>query len=151
MNFAAILAAFLPSIIELVQAFPAIVSAFNRAPTNSLQAVSNVVSALPPALVAQLAQAGAVIFPKLSPELHAAAVALSVAHPDNTAWLQSAINLVISTGYIMGPALVVDGKFGNKTFAVVEELQAKAGLPVTGMAADAEYAVLNQLIAKIGG
>ena len=151
MNFAAILAAFLPTIIELVQAFPAIVAAWDKAPTNSLQAVSNVVKTLPPGLVSQLAQAGAVIFPKLSPELHAAAVALTVAHPNNTSWLQSALNLVASTGYInQGAALVVDGKFGPKTMAMVEELQNKAGLPVTGMAADAEYAVLGQLIAKIG-
>jgi hypothetical protein len=36
--------------------------------------------------------------------------------------------------------------FGPKTFAAVVVLQAKAGLPVTGAIAEAEYAVINKLI-----
>ncbi len=151
MNFLTILTTFLPSILQLVEAIPQIKTAWDAAPKNSLSAVAAAVEkALPASLVNQLAEAGSQLFPKLSPELHAAAAALIVAHPNSISFAQSALNILESTGYLnFGAPLVVDGIFGSKTMAAVEALQAKAGLPVTGFVADAEYQVITQLLGKV--
>lgn len=151
MGWLTILTTFLPSILQVVEAFPQIKQAWDAAPTNSLQAVTAAVTkALPASLVNQLAEAGSQLFPKLSPELHAAAAALIVAHPNSISYAQSALNILESTAYVnFGAPLVVDGIFGPKTMAAIEALQTKAGLPVTGFMADAEYTVISQLLSKV--
>lgn len=142
--------ALLPSLIQLV---PSIISAWETS-TNSgnsgIKAVQAVISNTQ--VEAILAQIGAQMFPKLSPEIQAAAAALSVGHPNNTSWIQSALNLVASTGFFqLSPPLVVDGIVGPKTIAAVEALQAKLGYPVTGFVADVEYNFLAAMLAKING
>ena len=150
----ALLTTFLPLIIQVVSAAPSIVAAWDAAPKNSLQAVATAVqTALPASLVNQLAEAGAQLFPGLSPELHAAAAALLVAHPNSTSWAQSTLNLLASTGYMGTPApapfpLKVDGIYGAHTAQAIKDCQAKMGLPVTGILADAEFTMLGQLLAK---
>ncbi len=156
-----LLTTFLPLLIQLIAAIPTIKAAWDAAPKNSFQAVATAVQeSLPPALVKQLAEAGSQLFPNLSPEFHAAAAALVVAHPNNTAWSQSALNLLQSTGYVTFGApikdingkvvghvdLVVDGIYGPHTKAAIVAAQAKMGLPVTGILADAEFTMLASLL-----
>ncbi len=146
----ALFTTFLPLLIQIIGAIPAIQSAWNTAPKNSLQAVATAVTgALPPDIVAQLAEAGSQLFPKLSPELHAAAAALTVAHPNSTAYAQSALNLLQSSGYFsFGAPLVVDGIWGKHTKAAIIAVQEKLGLPATGILVDAEFAAIGSLLAK---
>lgn len=145
----AVFTTFLPLILQVVTAIPAIQKAWESSTGNSIQAVATVVQALPPAITAQLAEVGAQLFPKLSPELHAAAAALIVAHPNNTAWTQSAINLLASTGYItLAKPLTVDGVYGAHTQAAIIAVQTKMGLPANGILLDAEFTMITQLLAK---
>ncbi len=146
----AIFTTLLPFLIQLIAAIPSIKASWDAAPKNSFQAVATAVQdSLPPALIAQLTEVGSQLFPKLSPELHAAAAAMLVAHPNSMAWAQSTINLLISTGYISAQPLVVDGIWGPHTKAAIMACQAKMGLPTTGIFADAEFSLLGQLLAKV--
>ncbi len=126
---------------------PQIMSAWNSSPQKGLAGVGRVIVNTP--IVPQLTELGSTLFPKLSPELHAAAAALIVAHPDNTSWVQSAINVLASTGYVVLTAqLAVDGIYGPKTKAAVELVQEKLGLPTTGFVADIEYNAIAALLSK---
>ncbi len=145
MNWLTIIGALIPILGEI----PAIVKAWDTAPTGGIAAVQSVIQNSP--ILGTLSQIGSALFPKLSPEIQAAAAALVMAHPNNTSWAQSALNVLASTGYIVIPApLVVDGVYGKKTFAAVEAIQAKLGLPVNGFIADAEYNAIASLLAKLG-
>lgn len=145
MNWISILVAALPSLLQLA---PQIISVWNStASKNGLQKVQAVVAQTPIASI--LAEIGAQEFPKVSPELHAAAAALAHLHPDNTSWVQDALNIIASTGYIkLDAPLKVDGLYGPKTKAAVMALQTKLGIPVTGLVADAESAAISALLAK---
>jgi peptidoglycan hydrolase-like protein with peptidoglycan-binding domain len=142
--------ALLPSLVQLV---PSIISAWDtstNAGSSGVQAVAAVVSNS--TVETELASLGAQMFPSLSPEIQAAAAALSVAHTNNTSWIQSAINLIASTGFVkLAAPLTVDGVVGPQTIAAVEAVQAAAGYPVTGFVADAEYNFLSGMLAKING
>ncbi len=145
-----LLTTFLPLLIQLIAAVPTIKAAWDAAPKNSFQAVAEAVhTSLPKALVDQLAEAGSQLFPNLEPEFHAAAAALVISHPNNTSWAQSALNLLASTGYIhLAHPLLVDGIYGPHTKAAIVAAQTKMGLPVTGILADAEFAMIGQLLSK---
>ncbi len=158
-----LLTTFLPLLIQLIAAIPSIKAAWDAAPKDSFQAVAHAVqTSLPQTLVDQLAEAGSQLFPKLAPEFHAAAAALVIAHPNNTSWAQSALNLLQSTGYVTFGAplkdragtvignvpLLVDGIYGPHTKAAIVAAQSKMGLPVTGILADAEFAMIGQLLSK---
>jgi peptidoglycan hydrolase-like protein with peptidoglycan-binding domain len=145
-----ILIGILPSLIQLV---PSIISAWDTSTNSGTSGVAAVAAVVTNSTIdTELATLGATMFPKLSPELQAAAAALSVAHPNNTSWIQSAINLIASTGFItLSTPLVVDGVVGPLTIAAVEAIQAKAGYPVTGFVADVEYNFLSGMLAKING
>lgn len=146
MNWMSLLIGILPSLLQLA---PQIIAAWNT-PTN--QGIAKVTAVIQKTNLAPvLAQIGAAVFPKLAPELQAAAAALIHAHPNNTSYAQEALNLIQSTGYMkFGVPLVVDGLWGPKTMAAVEALQTKLGLPVNGFLADAEYQAIGGLLAKIG-
>jgi peptidoglycan hydrolase-like protein with peptidoglycan-binding domain len=147
MNLLALLGAFVPALVQLI---PQIVSAFTRASGNGLAKVTAVIEQTPVAKT--LADIGAALFPKLDPELHAAAAALVNAHPDNTAYVQETLNFISSTGYItITPPLKVDGAWGPLTKAAVEKLQAKLGVPATGFFVDAEYSALSVIVSKYAG
>jgi peptidoglycan hydrolase-like protein with peptidoglycan-binding domain len=143
----ALLASFVPALVQLI---PQIVSAWTRSSGNGIAKVAAVVTGTPVAQV--LADAGAALFPKLDPVLHAAAAALVHAHPDNTAYVQETLNFIDATGYIkLDAPLKVDGSWGPKTKAAVQVLQAKLGVPSTGFFVDAEYSALSVLVSKFSG
>lgn len=142
--------AILPYVMQLVSYIPSIQKAWESSATGGIQAVTNVIQNTP--VAGTLADIGAALFPKLDSTIHAAAAALVIVHPNNTSWIQSAINVLASTGYVSLPApLTVDGLYGSKTHAAVIAVQTKLGLPVTGFVADAEYSAISKLIAEVGG
>lgn len=145
MNWMSLLIGILPSLLQLA---PKVIAVWEgTASSNSLTKVAAVVQQTPIADV--LAKIGAAQFPNLAPQFQAAAAALVHAHPNNTAYAQDALNIIESTGYIQfGAPLKVDGYWGPKTFAAVQALQTKLGLPVNGFLGDAEYSVINALLAR---
>ncbi len=144
MNWSAIITL----ISTLVGLVPEIIKAWDTSPSKGVEGVVRVVTNTP--IASTLAELGAQLFPKLSPELHAAAAALVVSHPNNTSWIQSAINVLASTGYITLTAqLAVDGIYGPKTKAAVELVQARLGFAGTGFVADMEYNAIAALLSKI--
>lgn len=145
MNWMSLLIGILPSLLQLA---PKVIAVWEgTASDNSLVKVVAVVQQTPIADV--LAKIGAAQFPKLAPELQAAAAALVHGHPNGTSYAQEALNLIESTGYIAyGPPLVVDGYWGPKTMAAVDALQTKLGLPVNGFLGDLEYSVIGALLAR---
>ena len=149
----AMLAQFLPTIISLIKVGAQVRTAYNTSTTNTLGAVHNVL--VTTTLVPELEKIGAQLFPKAAPALHAAAAALVILHPDATSWLQAALNAIMSPADIQAatgkPALDVDGHYGPKTRAAVESLQAKHGLPVTGLASDIENGVIMAALSALGG
>ena len=83
-----------------------------------------------PDLAGVLETIGAQFFPKAASEIHIAAAAISAFDPSATKWIQGSINSIV----VPSPNLVVDGQYGPKTRAAVEQLQAKLGLKVDGVA-----------------
>jgi hypothetical protein len=137
--------AFLPSLIQLATT---IISKWESSATSGLPAVAAVLKDTD--VEKQLAQLGAEAFPKLAPELQAAAAALTAVHPNLTSWAQSGLNIIKSTGYInFGADLKVDGIIGPKTKAAITVLEQKAGLPVTSAITDAVYNAIQALITDI--
>lgn len=148
------LTALLPLALQFVSILPGIAQAWNSATGNSLQKVGAVVqSSGAAALEQQLATIGAQIFPNLAPNLQAAAAALIAAesHTGAVAWVQGALNLAQAAGLVQftgtgtsgNTPLTVDGLFGPRTQAAILALQAKFGLPTTGMFADTEVSILQ--------
>lgn len=137
--------ALLPSIIQVAHD---IIGAWESSANQGLQKVADVVKNTK--IEQDLAALGAAAFPKLAPELQAAAAALAVAHPNNTSWIQSGLNVLKSTGYIsFGADLAVDGIVGPKTIAAITALEQKAGLPVTAAITDQVYNAIQTLLLDI--
>ncbi len=135
-------------IANLVSLVPSILKAWDISPAKGVEGVTRVVENTP--IAADLANLGAALFPKLSPTLHAAAAALVIAHPNNTSWVQSALNVLASTGYItLTTRLAVDGVYGPKTKAAVELVQAKLQFAVNGFVGDVEYNAIAALLSKV--
>ena len=103
-------------------------------------------------LTTELTSIGSVLFPSLSPTLHAAAAALLAAESQKISggvattaavgWVQAALNLVEKAG------LVVDGIYGPKTQAAILAFQKSLGIPATGTIDNAEIAALQAVLAK---
>lgn len=92
-----------------------------------------------------LEQAGSQFFPKVAPELQAAATVMSQFDPSVTKWLQKALNQVLQPS----PNLVVDGQYGPKTKAAVEQMQAKLGLKVDGWAGTLTQAAIQAALSAL--
>lgn len=139
--------AIIGSIVSLFATFLPIVSQVAALWKSSagFSAIAKVIMASPAA--ADLMAVGAAMFPAAAKEIQAVLAAIHLGVPDATKWVQTALNAAEKIGYInFGPALVVDGKFGPKTFAAVILLQLKLGVPTSGAVADAEYAALNLIL-----
>lgn len=137
--------ALIPSLIQLATT---IISKWESSATQGLPAVAAVLKDTE--VEKALAQLGAQAFPKLAPELQAAAAALSAVHPNLTSWAQSGLNVIKATGYInFGADLVVDGIVGPKTIAAITALENKAGIPVTAAITDQVYNAIQVLLLDI--
>lgn len=126
----------------IVQAATTIKDIIDIANSNA-DVVSKVRDAFPK-LAQVLEEYGAQFFPKVKPELHAAAAVMAAFDPSVTKWLQGALNSLLDPS----PGLVVDGLYGPKTRAAVEQLQAKFGLTVDGWAGQLTQAAISAALAK---
>lgn len=90
-----------------------------------------------------LEKEGAAFFPKAAPALHLAAAVMATFDPTMTKWVQRALNRLVTPS----PNLVIDGKYGPRTKAAVEALQAGIGLTVDGWAGQ----ITQSAIAKVLG
>lgn len=88
---------------------------------------------------------GEMLFPKAAPALRVAAGAMAAFDPDVTKWLQGSLNVLVEPS----PNLAVDGRYGPKTRAAVEQLQTKLGLRVDGWAGSlTQAAIASALVAR---
>jgi peptidoglycan hydrolase-like protein with peptidoglycan-binding domain len=105
------------------------------------------IAKLIPSALTELEMVGAAIWPAADKGLQKVLAAIHLAAPQSTQWIQTSLNTIQATGYItFGAPLLVDGIFGNKTFAAVVVLQAKVGLKPTGAVAALEYNAINALL-----
>ncbi len=95
-------------------------------------------------LASILETVGETLFPKAAPALRIAAGAMAAFDPDVTKWLQGSLNVLI----VPSPNLVVDGLYGPKTRAAVEQVQAAYGLRVDGWAGSITQAAIAAALAK---
>ena len=86
---------------------------------------------------------GGTLFPQAAPALRVAAGAMAAFDPDVTKWLQGSLNSLLDPS----PNLVVDGLYGPKTRAAVEQLQAKYGLRIDGWAGSLTQAAIASALA----
>lgn len=117
------------TIIQLAMQWgPTVKSILDEANTND--DITTKIKAVAPDLAGILETIGAKMFPKAAPALHVAAAAIAAFDPNVTKWLQGSLNALVTPS----PNLVVDGSYGPKTKAAVEQAQAKLGLKVDGIA-----------------
>jgi peptidoglycan hydrolase-like protein with peptidoglycan-binding domain len=110
--------------------------------------IGEVVASAAPAVLKTIDEWAADKFPAVDASVRRILGAIHMWAPQSTKWVQQALNTIQTTGAIhFGDPLVVDGIFGNKTFAAVVLLQSKLGLKITGAVTDVEYAAINKLIA----
>ena len=136
------------SVVSLFTTFLPLVSQITQLWKSSagFPAIADVIMKSPAAV--DLAAVGAQMFPAADKAIQSVLAAIHLGVPEATKWVQTALNTAEQLGFIgFGPALVVDGKFGPKTFAAVVLLQSKLGVPTTGAVASAEYTALNLLLA----
>jgi len=111
-------------------------------------AISEAVAGAAPAVLKTIDDWAAQMFPSVEAAARRVLGAIHMWAPQSTQWVQTSLNTIQSTGLIhFGDPLVVDGIFGNKTFAAVVVLQTKLGLKITGAVQQAEYDAINKLIA----
>jgi len=130
-------------IIQLaIQYGPAIKEIIDAAISNDDLAAKVKTVAAP--LVGFLEGLGAKLFPKAAPALHLVGGVLAAFDPNTTKWLQGALNNVLSPS----PNLVVDGIYGPRTRAAVEQFQKDHGLVIDGIAGAITQAALGALLTK---
>jgi peptidoglycan hydrolase-like protein with peptidoglycan-binding domain len=88
---------------------------------------------------------GAQLFPKAAPELHIVGGVIAAFDPNITKWLQGSLNTMLN----LNPPLVVDGIYGPKTRNAVEQIQAKLGLKVDGLAGALTQAAIQTALTKL--
>lgn len=97
-----------------------------------------------PVLGPLIATVGATYFPKASPALQKIGAVVAAFDPNVTKWLQGELNAILSPS----PPLVVDGLYGPKTIAAVEQLQTKLGLAADGIAGSITQAAIQAFLVK---
>lgn len=132
------------SILQLAVSFaPTIKTIIDEAESNDT--IIQKVTALSPTLANILTGVGAQLFPKAAPTLQLVGGVLSSFDPNTTKWLQGSLNSLLS----LSPPLVVDGMYGPKTAAAVEQFQTKYKLTVDGIAGTITQAALQAVLAKL--
>lgn len=132
------------SIIQLVVQFAGPVKAIiDEATTND--DILTKVEKLSPSLANVLTGIGLTLFPKAAPTLHLVGGVIASFDPNTTKWLQGSLNVLLTPN----PSLVVDGQYGPKTRAAVEQLQTKFGLTVDGLAGQLTQAAIQIALTKL--
>lgn len=131
--------ALIPTLISAASTIKSIVDIAN----SNADVVTKVTAALP-TLANALETYGGQFFPNAKPQFRIAAAAMTAFDPNVTKWLQGALNTLLDPS----PNLVVDGSYGPKTKAAVEQVQQKLGLTVDGWAGQLTQAAIMAALAK---
>jgi hypothetical protein len=132
------------SIIQLVIPLIGPIESAIATATSNLDLVSKI-KAMSTPLASILEGIGATLFPKAAPEIHIAGAVIAAFDPNFTKWLQGSLNSYLS----LNPPLVVDGVYGAKTTAAVEQFQTKVGIKTDGLAGQVTEAALKALLTKV--
>ena len=130
------------SILQLAAGLAPTVKSILDAATGNESIVAKIKDISAP-LAGILETVGETLFPKAAPALRIAAGAMAAFDPDVTKWLQGSLNALLDPS----PGLVVDGLYGPKTRAAVEQLQTKFGLRVDGWAGSLTQAAIASALA----
>ncbi len=132
------------NIIQLVVGLaPAIKGIYDAATTNT--GVVDEIKKLSSPVATLLQQIGTEFFPKANPTIAIVGGLIAAFDPNTTKWLQGALNTLLT----LNPLLVVDGQYGPKTKAAVEQMQTKLGLTVDGLAGKLTQAAIDAALAKL--
>ncbi len=132
------------SIIQLLLGSASSIKAIYDAATSNKSVVEEI-TALSKPVADLLTKFGAEFFPKASPAIAIVGGVIAAFDPNTTKWLQGALNVLLSPS----PALAVDGYYGPKTLAAVEQMQTKLGLVVDGLAGKLTQAAIASALAKL--
>lgn len=124
---------------------PMIKSIIDEASTND-DIITKVRTIVSPVLITALETQGAAAFPKAAPAIHILGGVIASFDPNVTKWLQKELNTILA----LTTPLVVDGIYGPKTTAAVEQLQVKLGLKVDGIAGMLTQAAIQAIVTKLG-
>lgn len=105
------------------------------------------VTALSSPLASLLEGIGAELFPSAAPAIQAVGGIIASFDPNTTKWLQGSLNSLLGTA--LNPPLVVDGIYGAKTAAAVQQAQTKYGLVVDGVAGQITQAAIQAALANL--
>lgn len=131
------------SIVQLVAGLAPTVKSILDVATGNASIVEKIKEVSAP-LAGILETVGEALFPKAAPALRIAAGAMAAFDPDITKWIQKSLNLLLDPS----PNLEVDGLYGPKTRAAVEQLQESLGLTVDGWAGSITQAAIAGSLAK---
>lgn len=121
---------------------PTVKAALDEAASNDSVLVK--ISRIAPVVGPLLTRLGAQLFPKAAPAIQQVGAAVAAFDPNGVKWLQGALNAV------QGTKLVVDGIYGPKTTAAVEDFQKQHGLVLDGVAGKITQAALQALLTAMG-
>lgn len=110
---------------------------------NSNEGVVAKIKDILPETIPFLQSIGSQLFPKVAPQIQVAAAAMAAFDPNIVKWVQGACNT------ILGTTLAVDGHYGDRTKAAVEQLQAKLGLKVDGFAGQITQLAISLAMSKL--
>lgn len=105
------------------------------------------ITKLSPTLGGLITNLGAEIFPKATPQLQLIGGLVASFSTSTVKFIQGGLNTLL--GSALNPPLVVDGKYGPKTIAAVEQLQTKYGIKVDGIAGQVTQGLIQALVNKV--
>lgn len=132
------------SIVQIaVQFGPAIKAAIDEAVSND--DLLTKLESLAPNVGSLLQTLGAELFPQASATLQKVGGVVAAFDPNTTKWLQGSLNSILA----LSPPLVVDGMYGPKTTAAVQQVQKQLGLTVDGIAGTITQAAIQTALTKL--
>lgn len=132
------------SIVQIaVQFGPAIKAAIDEAVSND--DLLTKLESLAPNVGSLLQTLGAELFPQASATLQKVGGVVAAFDPNTTKWLQGSLNSILA----LNPPLVVDGMYGAKTTAAVQQVQKQLGLTVDGIAGTITQAAIQTALTKL--
>jgi hypothetical protein len=146
-----------PSLLsDITTLFANVKSIFNKSTGSTTQILQQITTVIPPTLAADFTAAATPLFPKLPADLAAAAALLHAANTDMVSFCQEGMNLMVADGVLSLPItgknglpLDVDGVAGTHTIAAAEILEAKIGIPVSGVLGQELNAYIGAWLMKI--
>lgn len=102
---------------------------------------------LSPTLAGVLTGIGGELFPSAKPTLQLIGGLVASFSPSTVKWIQGSLNTLL--GSALSPQLVVDGSYGPKTIAAVEQLQTQYGIAIDGIAGQVTQGLIQALVNKL--